>query len=314
MKIIILGSGAMGSIFGSYIWQINKDILLLDVWKEHVEKINNEGLLIEAPNGLEKRIFINANFPSYKKIPIADLLIVFVKSYQTEKALSAIDSAIGPNTKILTLQNGLGNDEKIAKFVDHNRIYIGGTAQGGAVISPGKVRHRIAGHTYVGKLTGGEDTFLLKIEKLFNKAGIPTTVLDDVKSVIWSKLILNVAFNALTALTQLRNGDFIGIKEGKKLLSMAVGEAVCVAEAKGIKTNYDDPVKACFELGSTTVSKNITSMLNDVLKNRKTEIDSINGAIVKESKELGISSPVNETLTLLIKIIEKTYDKKVSLS
>jgi 2-dehydropantoate 2-reductase len=310
MRTLILGSGAMGSIFGGYLWKAGRLVLLVDTWQEHVNVINEKGLTIEEPDGSKMHLPVKA-VCRLEDIPPVDLIIVFVKSYQIENALSGAGSVIGPKTRMLTLQNGIGNAEKLSKFIDAEKVYLGGTSQGGRVVSPGNVKHTIAGHTYIGKLQGTRDSYIKELEQLFNESGIPTTSLDHVYSVVWSKLIINIAFNAITALTRLRNGDLVEVEEGKKLIRMAVEEAVCVANAKGIQLNYNDPVRDCLEIGATTISKNVTSMLSDVINKRRTEIEAINGALSAEAKLLGIPTPVNDTISLLMKILEKTYSVQI---
>jgi len=310
MKTLILGSGAMGSIVGGYLWKAGKDVLFVDTWQEHVNVINEKGLTIEEPDGSQINLSVKAE-SSLEGIQPVDLIILFVKSYQIENALSGARDVIGPHTRLLTLQNGIGNGERISKFINTEIIYLGATSQGGRLIAPGQVKHVIAGHTYIGKLEGQRDCYVKELEQIFNESGIPTTSLDDVHSVVWSKLILNIAFNAITALTRLKNGDLVGVEEGKTLIKMAVEEAVCVANAKSIQLNYADPVRDCWEIGATTISKNVTSMLNDILHKRRTEIDAINGAVSAEAQLLGIPTPVNDTITLLIKIIEKTYKSHI---
>ncbi len=167
------------------------------------------------------------------------------------------------------------------------------------------------GETYIGKLTGGMDGFLLELEKVFRAAGIPATALEDTDSVIWSKLIINVAFNALTALTRLKNKDLVARDEGRRLMAMVVEEAVRVAEKKGIALAFEDPLAHCLEIGAGAIGNNTTSMLNDVLHERLAEIDVINGAIVAEGRKLGLPTPANEVVTLLLKTIHNTYGVQI---
>ncbi len=305
MKIVILGAGAMGCLYGGHLAEGGNDVWLLDVWQQHVDAINSLGLSIEGLSGNRLIKSIKATTkPS--DVGIADLVIVFVKSTITDLAISDNKEIFDSSTAVLTLQNGLGNVEKINQTICEENIIAGVTAHGATLLGPGKIRHAGIGETTIGELDGSLSDRLVNIEKVLNLSRLRTIVSQNVWGLIWSKLLVNVGINALTAITQLKNGELIEHLETEQLLEQAVYEAWKIAEAKGILLTYEDPIYHTKQVCKAT-GGNISSMLQDVTGKRKTEIDMINGAIVREAQELGLYAPVNETLTNLVKIIEKRY-------
>jgi 2-dehydropantoate 2-reductase len=200
----------------------------------------------------------------------------------------------------------LGNIEKIASVVEKERIIGGTTAHGSTVLGAGKIRHAGSGPTIIGEIDGSLTARIQAIVDVLNNANLETTVSDNVVGLIWDKLLVNVGINALTAITRLKNGQLIEFRETEEILELAVSEALKVAMAKGIKLSHADPVAHTKEVCRLTAG-NKASMLQDVLHQRKTEIDMINGAIVREGEKLGIQTPINNVLTNLVSVIEKTY-------
>ncbi|MGL4483453.1 MAG: ketopantoate reductase family protein [Anaerovoracaceae bacterium] len=332
MRIGIIGAGAMGSLFGAKLSENEKDeIIFIDPFEEQVNAINNSGLLIEeiaktssGENAGQYRKYgekgnISAVLSS-KDIEPVDLAIIFVKSTFTEIAIKENLEVLGDSGKVLTLQNGLGNVEILKKYLNDNRVLAGTTAQGATMIKPGVIKHGGNGLTVIGgtevksnnkqksekvkniekeiykQTDNSKNEILLAIETRLNKVGIETKISENVESLIWDKLIVNVGVNAITALNNITNGE---IPENPKLLEQlksAVTEAAEVANAKGITLTHADPIAHTIEVCKAT-GKNRSSMLQDVSAGRKTEIDMINGAIVREGKALGISTSVNEELT-----------------
>ena len=200
--------------------------------------------------------------------------------------------------------------EAISGIVGEDKVLGGTTSQGATVLGPGHIRHAGRGETTLGELDGSLSERVNIIFDIFNSAGIETKVTDNVEGLIWSKLIINVGINALTAVLRLKNGELVQYDRAREILKMAVEEGVSVANARGVELTYDDPVKKVEDVCRATAS-NISSMLQDVLKAKKTEIDFINGAIVGEGKKAGISVPTNNVLNGLVKTIEMSYDKRL---
>ena len=309
MKIAIVGAGAMGSLFGGLLSESGNEVYLLDIWKEHIETINKKGLWIEGLSG-DRFIKIKAVTEPKEIGGTSDLIIIFVKSYHTESAAKNISSLVGGNTTILTLQNGLGNFEILSNIFSSEKVITGTTSYGATMLGPGRVRHAGIGPTAIGELNGKITNRIEKVSQLLTQAGIKTETSDNVIGLVWSKLLINVGINTLGVLLRVRNGELIKGKYSPKLQVALVEEAMEVAKKKGIKLIHQDMVKEVALICEKT-NANVNSMLQDVLKKRRTEIDFINGAIVREGKKLNISTPVNQVITNLIKAIEEAYKKQI---
>jgi 2-dehydropantoate 2-reductase len=303
MKTAIIGAGAMGSLFGGLLSLSGQEVWLVDVWKEHIDAICSKGLALEK-KGTTQNISINAT-TDVQSIGKADLVLYFVKTYHSEKAVS--DSLIlkKEDTLFLTLQNGLGNEEVICKQVDRKNVILGVTGQGATLLGPGSIRHAGWGKTYVGELDGRITDRINQVVQMFSKAGIETDVSTRIHDLVWEKLFVNVGINALAAILGIKNGQLLDHPETLRLMEALVNEAVEVARKKGIQVegNPVDRVKAVIE----ATRENRCSMGQDLDRKRKTEIDTINGAVVREAERLGISVPYNRMITDLIKVIEKFF-------
>ncbi|MDD4953875.1 MAG: 2-dehydropantoate 2-reductase [Candidatus Omnitrophica bacterium] len=316
MKIVIVGPGAMGCLFAAILTKYiscarqNKDeVWLLDHKKERALSISQNEIILEGVSG-NWRIKVRATSDP-KEIGQADLVIICVKSYDTKSAASSARELVGENTLVLTLQNGIGNVEIIGEVIGQEKVIGGVTNMGATLLEMGKLRHAGSGETVIGRIDGKIPVQMRAIRELFNKAGIETRISRDIKGLLWSKLIINVGINALTAVTRLPNGKLIEFEGTRKILRDAVTEAIKVAKRKRIKLIYDDPL-AKVEAVCEATAENISSMLQDALRKKRTEIDFINGVIVRQAQELGIPTPVNLILVDLVKTIEASYKSAVS--
>ena len=303
MKTVIMGAGAMGSLYGGLLASSGEEVWLVDIWKEHIEAIRSKGLIIEE-KGEEKSIRVHAT-TDVSSVGKADLVILFVKTYHTEKAVSDALVLEKENTVFLTLQNGLANEDVISRQVNRRKVLLGVTNQGATLLGPGKIRHGGWGKTYLGELDGQVTNRIREIAQVFGKAEIETEVSPAIQRLIWEKLLINIGINALAAVTGVKNGQLLDHPEALMLMDALVSEAVEVAKRKGIRIegNPIDKVKAVAE----ATKANRCSMGQDLDNKRRTEIDVINGAVVREAERLGLSVPYNRMITNLIKVIEKTY-------
>ena len=303
MKIVVIGAGAMGSLFGALLAESGEDVRLYDIWEEHVKAINEKGLGIELD---DKTRSVSVNATTDKgQIGKTDLAIIFVKSTQTGDAARTASEFMDTNGYVLTLQNGMGNADIIGEVIEPDRIIAGTTSHGATILRPGSIRHAGTGPTVIGMWSGIQKTGTQKIADVFNKAGIVTKTVDDVRNVIWAKLLVNVGINAITALTEIKNGQVLDLSVTKELSSAAVKEAMEVARAQGVKV-ADNTVEHVFQVAKAT-SANRSSMGQDVDNKRQTEISAINGAVVKEALKLGINVPVNQTLTALVETLQANF-------
>ncbi len=310
MKIVIVGPGAIGCLFGAFLSKSKEEIWLLDKNKERAAKINENGISLEGVSGSwQAKVKTTAN---PQDIGTSDLILICVKSFNTKEAVEEIAPLLNRTTKILTLQNGIGNIEVIAELTAEERVIGGVTNEAATLTDIGKIHHAGRGQTIIGMIDGKTPVEMRGIREVFNKVGFDTKMSRDIKSLIWSKLIINVGINALTAITHLPNGKLTEFEGTKRILRDAVTEAARIAKRKRIKLIYDDPL-AKVEAVCEGTSANLSSMLQDVLRNKRTEIHFINGVIVRFGQELGIDVPANKFLVDIVKTIETSYEHSVVL-
>lgn len=308
MKISVIGSGAMGSLFGGKLAIAGENVVLYDVYRDHIDTVNKEGLSIEdAETGKITVVYPQASSDP-ESVKNSDVLLIFVKSTNTESVANQFKSFAAPHTIVLTLQNGLGNDAILVKHFGIERTAIGVTSQGATFLGPGKIKHAGKGPTHI-TMADGNKTKLQDLAAALGRAGFETYISDEVTSLVWSKLIINVGINALTALLNVKNGQLLEYEDIKQVMADLVKEALIVVKKKGIQLIYDDPLAQVYEVARKTAS-NSSSMLQDFQKNRPTEIDFINGAVVNEAQKLGISVPVNETVTRIVRTLDVLHAQK----
>jgi 2-dehydropantoate 2-reductase len=303
MKIVIVGPGAIGCLFAALLKAGGQDVLLLDKSKERASYIKRNGIRVSGLTNLKTKVKATQD---QRKISRSELVIFTVKSYDLEKAARRIKkSAHGKNIFFMGLQNGLGNIEILSRLFGKERVIASVTNHGSTLIETGCVRHAGKGITYVGSLWKSELPILKKIKTIFEQCGIDTEIRRDIDTLIWNKLMVNVGINAITAICHIKNGQILKIKEARKLMTLLVEEASLVAKGLNIKLPLATAVKQTENICRKTAN-NISSMLQDIQKGKKTEIDFINGAIVKKGKARGLPVPFNEAVTYLVKTIENT--------
>lgn len=303
MRVAVIGSGAMGSLFGGRLAAAGERVILVDIWQEHVDALNDEGLTIEAADGTSLVTDLKATTDA-AAVSDADLVLVFVKSIHTRDAVA--DAApFDPMTDVLTLQNGLGNPEAIAEVVGEDQVIAGVTAHGSTMVGPGHIRHAGEGPTTIGRYFVDNDDRVTAIAEALTDAGLETTVTASIVDAIWEKVLVNVGINAATALSRVDNGRLVDTEPGRRLLSSAIREAGAVAEAEGAAVR-EDIVPYASDIAEHTGS-NRSSMRQDVEAGRRTEIGAMNGEIVRRGDDHGLDTPVNRTLTDLVRLTEEGY-------
>ena len=305
MKVAVIGAGAMGSLFGAMLAEADKEVWLYDIWEEHVKAVKKDGLSIER-KGDTRTVALNAT-TNPDRIEGAELTIIFVKSTQTQSAAETASKIAGPDGAVMTLQNGMGNADKIAECIDPDRILAGTTSHGATMLGAGKIRHAGIGVTTIGSWTRGDQGRRRadRVADHFNQAGIETQAVDNVRTVVWNKLLINIGINAITALSGIKNGQITDLNSTSELSRTAVEEAMAVARAQQVEINADT-VDIVFQVAAATAA-NRSSMGQDVDNKRQTEISAINGFIVREAEKLGIDVPVNRTLTALVETLQSHY-------
>lgn len=302
MKIAIIGAGALGCLFGGRLAASGQEVYLLHHRQSYVEQLNENGILIEGDGGDSSRVQVTATTDAAEVGP-ADLVFLFVKSHQTVAALEEHSSCIGPDTNLLSLQNGLQHYDRLIDFSGPERAFAGVTYQGSVVESPGHIRVTSTGSSTF----GGTNTEAARgIEKLLEDAGFPVERVDDPRPHIWAKQLVSLPIKPLAALTQLSNGKLVATPEIRELMEEIVQEAMLVAESKGIEIPLKDPMTEVVSTCERSQSHH-SSMLQDIWAERKTEIDDVNGAIVDLAEEEGVDVPANELVTQLVRGREKSY-------
>jgi len=305
MHILILGAGAMGSLLGARLSQTEAKVSLLTTNKRHMQSIRQSGLIIEELDGSRQCYALSAYDTPLFLEETPDLVIVVVKTYDIENAVASVADHCNPNTIFLTLQNGIGNWERIARLVGRGLVLVGTTAQGSTLVEPGLIRHGGNGPTFIGEPQGPPSSRVLSVVDLFQRAGFKTEAREGMEHLIWEKLHANVGINGITALTGIRNGFIAETAVARELCTAAVKEAMLVARAKGFEIDPDMPERVLTIARSTAVNR--SSMGQDVDRKKRTEIDAINGAIVTFGEQAHVPTPVNQTLTQLVKILEASY-------
>lgn len=281
----------MGSLFAAYLAP-HADVTVLGTWRDAVETINTRGICIERDNETEiVRVHATTDPRSVHDL---DLALIAVKAHQTERAARWANAILKRDGIALTLQNGLGNFEILAAHVGAERAAMGVTMQGATLLGPAHVRHAGRGSTTLAS-TAPTQRAVAQVAARLNRAGIETHLAHDVSGLMWGKLVVNSAINALTAIYRKPNGWLVENAEARALMSATALETANVARALGVQLPYADPVERALQVAQATAS-NKSSTLQDVLRGAPTELDRINGAVVREGKRLGIPTPVNEKL------------------
>jgi 2-dehydropantoate 2-reductase len=308
MKIAVVGPGAVGTWLAACLSRAKADVVIVDKDPARAARLCKNGMRVEGVATLKLSEPCVTVDP--KDAADASLWFLCVKSYDTKSAVRAIEPHVGPSACVVSLQNGLGNLEVMGEAVGPERAMAGITHVGVTRLAEGAVRWTGEGETVFGRPDGAMPVVLRDIREIFIRAKLPVKISKDVTGVLWSKLIVNCGINPLAAVTGLRNGDLLLHEGARRLLKDAVQEAFRVARRKRIKLLYDDPV-ARVESVCEATADNISSMLADVLAGRRTEIDHVNGAIMRYGESLGVKTPVNAMWVDLIKAMEAGVARRV---
>jgi 2-dehydropantoate 2-reductase len=307
MKVCILGAGALGCAIGGALARAGSEVWLINRSQAHVDALNARGLRVrEGGDDNSERVVPVRAATHCHGIGPADLVVVLVKSFDTASAIRAAAPIVGEQTTVMSLQNGLGHEEILAEAVGHSRVLAGKTYVGGVMLGPGHIISGTRGKkTLIGELDGHRSARAEAIAAEFNRAGLETSVSDNIVGTMWDKLLVNVSTGALAAITRLPYGPLYEIPEIEATALAAVAEAMAVARAKGVKLSIAQPREAWAMASAGLPREFKTSMLQSLEKGSVTEIDFINGAVVREGERLGIPTPVNRTLVACIKGIEQ---------
>jgi 2-dehydropantoate 2-reductase len=297
MKITVVGAGAMGGSYGGLLAAAGHDVSLIDTWRGHVEAIARDGLLVDGVLG-EHRVRLPASTePEADKS--ADVVIVFVDANNTEKAAATVARLLAPDGFAITFQNGIGNVETLQAALGEQRVLGGSSMCSAANRGPGHVCLTHMGLTSVGEIDGRASARAEGLIEALREAGFEAGLEPNVMGLVWQKFVVNCAVNAIAATTGLRAGEFVRVPEIDAFQDRVLEEIMAVIRAKGVR--LPNP-----EIGHKIKDQcrkkfNKPSMLQHVEAGRRTEIDALNAALIREAKALGVATPNNEALVALLK-------------
>ena len=306
MNILVFGAGAIGSFIGGMLSQ-QHDVTLIGR-KPHLDAINESGLQVSGKTNLTFYPGTAENVEKYiegngsDKKP--DLVIITVKSYNTHVAIQALEPVIDEKVTILSLQNGLTNLETIKNYYRRSPVIGGVISHGVIFVKPGQINHTGSGEITLGGFGQNSKNESKEVTKAFNDIGLSTVSTDNILGELWVKAAVNASINPLTAIIGRPNGTLLDVLEYTKLVENICNEVITVGRAAGIKLPQCDMINKTKTVIRLTAD-NRSSMLQDIEKGRPTEIDSINGAIVNVGKKYGVDTPINDTLTIMVKGIER---------
>jgi len=293
MNILVVGAGAMGSLFAAFLSQHNHVVLFGRSYQKNV--IQKQGLTITGKTNMVVHLPVVDSVHDVDCSP--DLIIIAVKSYDTITALNTIRSLVSPHTKILSLQNGLDNLEKIQNSLQKQYIFGGVTTHGAFVVKPGVVNHTGVGRTVIGSWNSGKAHDVDQLVSVFTTAGIKTQRSIDLRRDVWKKAVINSSINPLTALFTCTNGYLVDNPVLEGILKKICYESTRVACSQGIDVSFPLMIRLTKQVIRETAG-NYSSMLQSIQQGKKTEIDAINGVIVRMGKQQGITVSLNQILVL----------------
>lgn len=294
----------MGSLFGAHLARAGQNVILVDVSAEAIAKIAREGLRLSSDKG-EEVIPLQATTDPASVGPV-DYVLVFVKGTFTESAMRGALALVGPKTSVVTLQNGWGNYHKLASVVGRERVFGGTTTHSAGLAGPGHTKHTAKGMTTLGEYGAAASDRVRALAAIFTAAGIETQVSDDILKVVWTKLTINCCALPPSALLRFTAGELVEHEGSLHLMREVLREVVAVGQAEGVALDFEERWPAIQAiLKKAGVSK--ASMLQDVEARKRTEIDTINGAIVEAGARHGIPTPYNQSLVWLVRALHETF-------
>lgn len=306
MRFLIVGPGALGSVLGASLTEAGHGVALLGRRSPHLEALRRDGLLLTPRGGERKRVRVTATSDPAAAAG-AEAIVVLVKTGDTAAAMEAIAPHVGPGRIVLTLQNGLGNAERIrATLGTGPRVLPGTTSQAAIRIGPGEVAHTGEGPTLLGFLDQSDAPAATEVARVLTNAGWPAAATPDIERWLWRKVAINAAVNGLTALGGFRNGAIVANPDLLDAAELIAEEAASVARAKGIELG--GMRQAVVETTAATAD-NRSSMLQDMDARRGTEVDAIHGAILAAAEDVGIELPAIRVVTALLRAKEREFER-----
>jgi 2-dehydropantoate 2-reductase len=303
MRICIVGCGAVGSLFAAHLAKAgDAEVWAYDVWREHSEAIRKSGLRLSGAADFTAHLHATSD---PHELPRCDYGIVATKAIHTASAIAQVAHIFGDKSAVCSVQNGVGNEELIAEHVKY--VIRGTTFPAGHPISPGHIGYDIKGDTWIGPFEPTKTPMekVRELASLTTRAGMNTVALEDARGAQWTKLIFNASTNPVGALTQLHHGAATRFAPTGQLFNDLIAEGETVAKALDIVL-HGDP-RALVQKGANAPGKHKASMLQDILAKRQTEVDFMNGAIVRWGEQVHVPTPLNKAMWQLIKGLEHSW-------
>lgn len=302
MKITVVGAGAMGSLFGGLLAESGHDVTLVDVNAAHLQAIASHGLRLHNDQSDRHIRTLRACRPD-EADGVPDLVLLFTKTLHTASALAGVAHLLGPDTHVLSLQNGLGNVEAIGQHVATERILIGVTTWPADLVGPGHVHSHGKGVVRLMSADGHARPFVAAVARAIDEAGLACTADAAVWTAIWEKVAFNAALNSICTATHCTVDQLGAVQDGQALAFTVVDEVLAVAQAQGVAVHAE----ACKARVADAIARHVghkPSMLQDVLAGRRTEIEAINGAVVAAAAVRGIPVPCTRTLLQIVRLVQ----------
>jgi 2-dehydropantoate 2-reductase len=297
MQFAVVGAGNIGCVYGANLARVGEQVALIDVWEEHVRRIQTAGLSMDGLHGKFTVAVEAATDPA--AVPKADVALICVNTYATRAAAHSASVVLKDSGYALTLQNGLGNVEILTEVLGAEHVLAGLCFHSGDLNGPGQVTHTNKGPTYLGELDKSRTQRLAALCDAMERAGMNPVPADDIMAVIWSKFVHNCAINAICAATGVRPGHIHQVPALDEFQTHVITETLALLKAKGISLPDSNPLETLKEYCAKKFHR--PSMLQHLERGRLTEIDALNGYVARESQRLGLTAPYNDALTDLIK-------------
>jgi len=313
-RVVVVGCGAMGGVYSSFLAGGGHEVVVIEPSPAIFEAVTQNGLTVVEPDGEERHTAIDIRTDPASVTEQPDFLLFFVKSVHNAQAAKDTAHLIGPSTVVATVQNGMGHGEVFSTIVPMERLIVGLTYQGANTLAPGRIEHYRPGHTDVGPfLPGGNVSWAESFAVLLNGSGLQATVVPEVRTAIWGKVLINSAYNPIAALTGLSMAQLLtGTPAGDLAVAM-LRESAAVAVADGASVDAEHTLAIVADdqarMVAGTLPAGRPSMLLDVENKRRTEIDSINGAVIARAESLGVPAPLNGALFALVKGLEESWQQ-----
>ena len=306
MKIAIIGTGAMGSVYAGVLAEAGHEIWAIDSWADHIEQIKSNGLTLEGASGNRTITNLSATTDA-DDAPACDLYVIATKADGVGAAAKAVARNMREDSLILTIQNGLGAGERIAKFIETKNVLLGvAEGFGASMKGPGHAHHNAMRQIRIGEMNGGMSERLQTLETVWKEAGFNANSFDDIHQLIWEKYICNVFLSAPCAVFDCTIGELMSNPEWRKIALGCMREAYQAGKAKGINFSFEDADDYALKFASVMPDASPSLRLDHVAR-RKSEIDAINGMVPVVSAEVGLSAPYNETLAAVIRHREEAF-------